>query len=97
MKKSDTHHATTPGKPAYEPATMRKVPKYFAPIGTSQMLITKPTRQNVRPASTNGYRVLMRSDQTAHTSNVIAVNAARVRLTNYCTKMDTEDDVLANT
>lgn len=96
MKKGCTHQATTPGKPAYEPATMRKVPKYFAPIGTSQMLITKPTRQKVRPASTNGYRVLMRSDQTAQMGKVIAGEGARVRLTNYCTK-DTERDVLANT
>lgn len=52
---------------------MRNVPKYFAPIAFEAILITKPTRQNVRPASTNGYRFLMRSDQTAQTRSVAAV------------------------
>ena len=60
-----THHATTPGKPAYAPATTRKVPKYFAPMLTGEMLMMNPTQQKMSPARTNGYRFLMRSDQTA--------------------------------
>ena len=50
---------------AYEPATQKKVPKYFTPTATSEMLIAKPKRHMRRPTKMNGERKLMASDHMA--------------------------------
>lgn len=60
---ADPYHATIPGKEAYDPVTHKKVPKYFAPMDASAMLIPKPTAQERRPARMNGQRNLNLSEK----------------------------------
>jgi hypothetical protein len=73
MSDSSAYQATTPGNPAYAPATQRNVPKYFAPEGAFDMLIPKPIAQEVSDARMNGNRIWIRSDQVAKIRSTIAM------------------------
>jgi hypothetical protein len=57
-----TDHATKPGVAEYEPATHKKVPKYFTPWETSVMLIAKPTPERRSEVRTKGHRSLSLSE-----------------------------------
>lgn len=66
------YHATTPGNAAYDPDTQKNVPKYFTPIGASEILMAKPIRHITRPARINGERFWTRSDHTANSRSTRA-------------------------
>ena len=53
----------------------RNVPKYFAPIGASEMLITNPARLISKAAKRKGDRILTRSDHMANIMSMITGNA----------------------
>jgi len=52
-----------PGVAEYDPATHKKVPKYFTLLGALEMLIPKPTAQQRRAARRNGQRNLSLSEK----------------------------------
>jgi len=56
----------------YDPVTHRKVPKYFAPFGTLNRLIPKPTAEERRPARIDGQRSLSLSEKWAKNNKTIA-------------------------
>ena len=62
-----THQATVPEKAAYSPEMHKNVPKYFAPIDASEILIKKPTSPISRHTKRNGERILTWSDHDAKT------------------------------
>lgn len=59
--------------PAYDPDTIRNVPKYFTPMDACEMLIEKPVMHMRRPAKMKGERSLSLSDATANTMSVMTV------------------------
>lgn len=61
-KEFTTHQVTIPGNAAYEPAIQKKVPKYFTPCDALEMLILKPMRHIVSPASMKGDRSFVLSE-----------------------------------
>jgi hypothetical protein len=77
------YQATTPGNPAYAPATHKNVPKYLAPDDALDMLIPNPTAQRVSAASMNGNRRRILSDQTENTSSTMAVTSYECRPTRH--------------
>jgi hypothetical protein len=69
----DINHARTPGTAEYDPATHRNVPKYFTPVGASEMLMVKPTALERRLAKMNGQRSLSLSEKCEDNNRRMAV------------------------
>lgn len=76
------HQATVPGYAAYNPAIQKNVPKYFAPIGASEILMAKPIRAMSRHAKRNGERILTWSDHDAKTMSRITIARLRSAMLN---------------
>lgn len=66
-----THQATSPTIAAYDPDTMKNVPKYFTPMAVWEMLIEKPTRHMRRPVRMQGERSLSASEAVANAMSVM--------------------------
>ena len=77
----NTNHVTSPTVAAYDPDTMRNVPKYFTPMAAFEILIEKPTKHISIPARIKGERIFSLSDAVANTTSVITALETALQLT----------------
>lgn len=67
----NTNHVTSPTIAAYDPDTMRNVPKYFTPMAAFEILIEKPMRHMSIPAKMKGERIFNMSEAAANVMSMI--------------------------